>query len=381
MTGSTHKIYRIDCLTSADELLRLKADYIAFTRRIVDVPIFLDWHWIITWLRFYNRRLSPWVLVAREESGQIAGIAPWMVVTQRWGPLRLRQVNFIGAGDIFPCHLTVLVDENQRAQISNDFLSYLNSHQRQWDVVDLDSAASACAFRQNIGAACGRVFEKRSFNCHFISLPDSWQSYHKSLSKKLRRNLRYYHRRLQRENTGAIAFHRITAEAELKGAMDGLIAMHHKRWHLKGQVSAFDERRFEGFHREMSRVALERGWLRFFQLKVDDQVIAALYAFRYRDVFYVYQMGFDPSWGRYSPGRLLTAHVIQAAIKEGARVFDWLRGEQQFKRAWANNMHVNYRLLLSNNLRGHLLINSKSYRHFAKSFWQNFFNIRVYGRR
>ena len=122
-------------------------------------------------------------------------------------------------------------------------------------------------------------------------------------------------------------------------------------------------------------IALGQGWLRFYQLKVADQIIAVLYAFRYSDTYYVYQIGFDPLWSRYSPGRLLIAHVIQEAIKEGTNVFDWLRGEQKFKFAWANNIRANYQLLFGKNFRGHLLINIKSFGCFAKSFWRKFYNM------
>jgi CelD/BcsL family acetyltransferase involved in cellulose biosynthesis len=361
---------RIDCLRSKAELLALKEQYHVLVKSISNSPIFLDWNWITTWLRVYNRNLSPWILIARHENGQIVGIAPWMIITHRLGPVRLRRLTFIGIGDIYPCHLTVLVQNDQREEVSRAFLAFLDSHRSEWDVVDLDGTAADCAFRQTINAAHGRVFEKKSFDCPFISLPDSWPVYQKSLSKKLRRNLRYYSSRLEKENNEPPSFHRIAADEELDPAIDGLIAMHHKRWHSKGEASAFDDKRFVRFHREMARQALYKGWLRFFQLKVADQVLAALYAFRYRDVFYAYQIGFDPSWSRYSPGRLLIAHVVREAIHEGARVFDWLREEQRYKRAWANDTQTNYRLLFSNNLRGQLLVNYKSYGHIAKSIIQ-----------
>jgi CelD/BcsL family acetyltransferase involved in cellulose biosynthesis len=109
-----------------------------------------------------------------------------------------------------------------------------------------------------------------------------------------------------------------------------------------------------GFHRDLAALALECGWLRFYQLQVAGRAIAALYCFRYQDTLYAYQIGFDPDWSTYSPGRLLIAHVIGEVIGEGMREFDWLRGGHKYKFDWANGARTNSSFLFSANWRGNL---------------------------
>jgi CelD/BcsL family acetyltransferase involved in cellulose biosynthesis len=135
-------------------------------------------------------------------------------------------------------------------------------------------------------------------------------------------------------------------------AIDTLIGLHKKRW----EDSSFHDRSFERFFREVSAMALEKDWLRFYQLRVADEVIANLHSFRYGDVVYAYQIGFDYDWARYSPGRLLAGHAIREAIKEGAREFDWLQGSSKYKLEWTDDVRKDTHTLLSNNRRGDLYL-------------------------
>jgi CelD/BcsL family acetyltransferase involved in cellulose biosynthesis len=186
-----------------------------------------------------------------------------------------------------------------------------------------------------------------------IILPDDWATYLKTLSTKRRRSLRNVRNRLEREHPGQARFHRVTESDEVPEAMNTLVALNRARWHSLGDVSLFDADRFEAFHREMAATALQRGWLRLYHLMVANHVVATTYCFRYRDVFYAYQSGFDLEWAWYSPSRLIIAHAIREAIREGAREFDMLRGTEPHKLTWTNAIREDSHLLVSNNWRGH----------------------------
>ncbi len=49
---------------------------------------------------------------------------------------------------------------------------------------------------------------------------------------------------------------------------------------------------------------------------------------------YYYLGGFDPDYAALSPGALLVGHAIEAAVREGAVAFDFLRGREAYKRRW-----------------------------------------------
>jgi CelD/BcsL family acetyltransferase involved in cellulose biosynthesis len=61
---------------------------------------------------------------------------------------------------------------------------------------------------------------------------------------------------------------------------------------------------------------------------------------------YFYIGGFDPDRAALSPGALLLGHAIEAAVREGAVAFDFLRGREAYKLRWgARDTHTHRRRL------------------------------------
>jgi CelD/BcsL family acetyltransferase involved in cellulose biosynthesis len=355
MSLAIRKTLRIERVNSEAELLALKEPWTALLADVPGVPIFLTWEWISTWWRHYGQGQALWVLAAWDEAGRLAGLAPWMLVHHRWGPLCLRRIAFIGSGLVYPDHLDVIARPDEEEAVCAAFVAYLETHQKKWDVLDLEGLARDSVLKPYLATAGGRYREREAVICPVIFLADDWDTYQKdSLSRRRRQNLRRRRRRLEQAHPGQVAFHRVAEASELPSAMDALIALHRKRWLEKGLLTSFSYSHFVAFHREMAALALERGWLRLYQLKVADQVIAVEYCFRYRDAFYDYQKGFDPDWHTYGPGNLLLAYTIQEAIKEGVHEFDMLRGTEPYKLSWTDVVRTDSHLLLSTNWPGHL---------------------------
>jgi CelD/BcsL family acetyltransferase involved in cellulose biosynthesis len=144
--------------------------------------------------------------------------------------------------------------------------------------------------------------------------------------------LRYYRRRA--EKAGEVRFETATG-AGLEGAMAALVALHRARWAARGEPGVLTDARVEGFHREVARGFAERGWLRLYLMRVGGRVAAAHYGFLARGCAYYYLGGFDPDFDRLSPGSLMLLHAVEAAVREGAREFDFLRGREPYKYAWS----------------------------------------------
>jgi CelD/BcsL family acetyltransferase involved in cellulose biosynthesis len=93
-------------------------------------------------------------------------------------------------------------------------------------------------------------------------------------------------------------------------------------------------------------LALERGWLRLYVLRLDGRPAASLYGFKYGPVFYFYQSGLDPSFEKQSVGLVIMGLAIQKAIEEGAEEYDFLHGGESYKFLWARGTRELTRLEL-----------------------------------
>src|SRR5205823_7371417 len=125
---------------------------------------------------------------------------------------------------------------------------------------------------------------------------------------------------------------RITTEAQRREALPVLAQYHERRF--DGRGTAFRTGRLHAFHDELTKRALDRGWLRMYVLRLNGAPAAVMYGFLYDHTFYFYQHGFDEQYQQHSIGLVLMALSIRAAIDEGAGEFDMLWGVEPYKFLW-----------------------------------------------
>jgi CelD/BcsL family acetyltransferase involved in cellulose biosynthesis len=132
-----------------------------------------------------------------------------------------------------------------------------------------------------------------------------------------------------------VRFEQVRSEEQRREALSLLIALHNSRWRNRASSEAFYTADLVSLHDELSRLALEQGWLRLFVLWLDGKPAAALYGFSYHGVFYYFQAGFDPIYGKHSVGLVTMGLAIKSAIEEGVEEYDLLHGDEPYKFHWA----------------------------------------------
>jgi CelD/BcsL family acetyltransferase involved in cellulose biosynthesis len=61
------------------------------------------------------------------------------------------------------------------------------------------------------------------------------------------------------------------------------------------------------------------------------QAAAAIFSFVDRHGFYLYNSAFEPQLQHLSPGNVVLSHLIEKAIDDKLRVFDFLKGAESYK--------------------------------------------------
>ena len=153
-------------------------------------------------------------------------------------------------------------------------------------------------------------------------------------------NARYQIRRSDRlyAGTGRLALARAGTEAERAAWMDELMALHEATWQRRGQPGAFATPYLRRFHAALTARALERGELDLLRISGPAGVVGLLYNLRLAGRVYAYQSGFaDPEAHPHArPGLTCHALAIGLALERGDRVYDFLAGDQRYKRSLAD---------------------------------------------
>ena len=273
---------------------------------------------------------KPWVLVARNGS-QLIGLLPLVLEPFLRATPVFRQLSFMGSGVAAGDHLDWLIDANFEAPVADAFITRL-----------ADAPVSAFDFdgvRENSKLVQAMLEDQRVSRAHwvtrqtcpYLALPESWDAYVSSLSRKRRYNMRRRADRIETDAGAPVSYQLASDPVEIDQSLAALFEL--KTRSLPGRRAAihFPRKFREDFHQNVARRFLELGWLRLYSLKIGEESVAVSYCLAFEGQFNFYQTGFDPAWAKYSLGAAVISHSIQAAIEEGAHTFDLLRGDEPYK--------------------------------------------------
>jgi CelD/BcsL family acetyltransferase involved in cellulose biosynthesis len=167
-------------------------------------------------------------------------------------------------------------------------------------------------------------------------------SYLAGLSADHRYNFNRKSRRLHKDY--AVRFEQASEGEQCREAIDELISQHNLRWNGRGGSDAFHTAELVAFHREWTQIALKRGWLRLYTLRLNEKPAACLYGLLYRDTFYFYQSSFDAAYTQSSVGLITMGLAIKSSIEEGAEEYDLLHGSESYKSHWSRESRELVRL-------------------------------------
>ncbi|HYD58295.1 MAG TPA: GNAT family N-acetyltransferase [Burkholderiales bacterium] len=325
---------RVRVVTGPDAFAELATAWNALHERSPSASFVNAWIWQFEWWRAYGKGRPLRILVA-SRGDRIAGILPlYLDPTRRLGfPVTVARLVGSG-GDTYPDDLGPVLDGEEEPAVARA-LAEAALELPEPDVlhlVDMDPATPFPALLEQAarGAAGLETQRLAAERIVFIALPRTWEAYLASVSGHRRARIRSVRKKLTAEVP--VRFFVWSDPARINEAMDRLALLHRMRWEAAGEPSgSFASPEYIGFHRAVMETALRRGALRLYCLEVSGEIVAMLYAYRFRNRVYVVQAGFDPEHARRRIGQAILGYAIEHAIQEGNEVFDFLRGAHSYK--------------------------------------------------
>lgn len=170
-----------------------------------------------------------------------------------------------------------------------------------------------------------------------LDLAGTWDEAYRERTTSRTRGHHKRQRRLLAER-GRVEFALSRTPPELEAALEDAFALHRMRREGRPDDSSFGSPAGMPFHRDALHAIGGNDVARIVTLKVDGQPIAFHYFFVLCGAMYVHRLGFDPAWGRFSPGLLTTIAAIEAASAEGVRRVEFLGGTERYKMHFADRL-------------------------------------------
>lgn len=303
---------------------QLKPEWNILLKRSQSDQIFSTWEWQSTWWNVYCPG-ELWVVVCRDEDGQLLGIAPWFI--DESGIVRL-----IGSGDVTD-YVDVIVDSDHVDEVLHCFATCLVEQSASYKLLELFDVPESSVTLENLPAIlerCGfSVIVEQSEVCPIIRLPQEWAGYYQLLDKKQRHEVRRKVRRANGTNE-TIDWYIVDSSHDLDAEIRRFLSL----------MAASDEEKLEfvqnpkheAFFWQLIPVMFEKEWLQLNFLTINGEATAAYFNFVYNNQILVYNSGLShDKYAHLSPGILLLVHNIRYAIDNGFDVFDFLRGDETYK--------------------------------------------------
>lgn len=315
-------------IDSAWSFSALRPEWSSLLRASASASPFLTWEWLHTWWTHLGES-SRLRMVAVRAGTELIAVAPFRVST---GTAYLPCLDMLATGDVGSDYLDVIVRGGREAEALPAIEQFVRSQRTTLRLTHLGPSAVANLLADRLHASGWARTTTAGGTCPYIPLAGhTWDSYLATLGSSHRANVRRRIRALEQKFD--VRFERVTGDTQRREALAKLFEYHDRRFDERGTAFGTDDLR--AFHDELTKRALDRGWLRMFVLRLDGAPAAVMYGFLYDGTFYFYQHGFDEQFQQHSIGLVLMGLSIRAAIDEGAGEFDMLWGVEPYKFLWA----------------------------------------------
>jgi CelD/BcsL family acetyltransferase involved in cellulose biosynthesis len=310
--------------------------------------VFLTRDWIAAWWKAFGAGLDPCVLRMSTADGRTIGIAPFYRTRLAGTPVR--RLGLLGDRVVGSEYLGIIARRGHEDAVAASTRQWLSSPRPKWDLADVSGLRDGDAASDRLVWELGRGGRIRSENhsCAAISLPGDFDEYLAGLNAKFRQRYRQRRNKLLRECD--VRFLRTESAADLPRHLETLYALHQSRWTEAGRPGAFADPRMRSFYLDVAERLLRAGRLRFCHLEADGVVRATQFAFAYGGVLHSLQEAYDTGFAPRGVGGLgvvLRGHVLETAIAEGCRSYDFLGGVEDHKLRWGASVHAVHRVRIA----------------------------------
>jgi len=298
---------------------------------------FMAWEWMSVWFDSFGANKDPIILKAYRGDTLVA-ILPLLLATQKVLGMTFRRLSFIGDGIGGADHLDIIAKPADKHAALSAIFELL---QREFDIqqIQLESLTDGSitlAFLKEIRSAGNEKFpgfsESTTAACPQINLSEGWDS----VLKRSKRSDNFKRRLKKLQKLHNFEFRSTTSPSNINEAFERFLYLHEQRWSSAGGSELTGHPMLIEFQRRIVQSLSITGLVRFDELWVDGKCTSSVYGLDNGRTFYYYNSGYDLEYSHLSVGLVLLGLSVKGAIERGDTLYDFLRGNEDYKFDWAN---------------------------------------------
>ena len=343
-------------VNNPERFLSLRNDWDNLLSRSAANNLFLTFDWQYTWWEHFGMKKSLFILLVKKQESLIA-IAPFMIVTR----LGFKVLEFIGQGR--SDYLDFIICQDTHTVIKSIF-EYLLANSKLWQVVHLSDIAWTQDQIQNIRKVTPDLLSSYRLytTCPYVSIASSWDDFLKSKSQRFRKRLRYNFNRIAAQTDSEIL--KLTKDAVTAELPEYLWEVEKNSWKYKTGTAHLENESIRNFFRDIFLKFAAKDWIEIWMAKHNGIPVAFEVNYLYNNRVYSQEGSYDLSYDGY--GSILTQFALRDAVEKQYLEYDFLRGDEDYKKLWASAYRDLYQIVFY----GKSLYSKLAYLLLFKLRWQ-----------
>jgi CelD/BcsL family acetyltransferase involved in cellulose biosynthesis len=315
-----------------EDLAAIEPVWRAF-EQTADGTAFQTFEWLATWQHHIGARegVRPVVVIGRDDRGDILFMLPLAISAHRYG----RVLSFLGA-ELCDYNAPLLAPEFARVvpeplPLLRRVFAALQAHFSH-DLVCFDKMPETVGTQANPLVKLPVMLHPSG--AYLTQLGADWDAfYREKRSSSTRQRDRAKRKKLAK--FGEVRMVHPTSDEDITATLDTLMAQKGDALARMGVGNMFLRPGYREFYRAMATGAAVRHLIHVSRLQVGDEIAAANLGLTFQGRYYYVLASYgDNEMSRFGPGAAHLRDLMQYAIGQGFRIFDFTVGDEPYKREW-----------------------------------------------
>ncbi|MEW6983599.1 GNAT family N-acetyltransferase [Colwelliaceae bacterium 6471] len=296
---------------------------------------FTSWHWIGPWLETLASRPS---VIKITKKGRLIGIGilcqhqktKYGITTQQ---LFLNRTGDSNNDQIWIEYNDLLCIKGEEEQVRAAVSQYFSTSLKYFDefIVGV-SSEQITDTKLPYNHFKEIIWSGKSYLATLDASYANWETYLHSLSANTRAQIRRSKRAY--EQYGELTLSAANSEQQALTYFEEAGTYHKIRWQEGEYGSGFNNSCFLKFHRHLIQTQFKEGAIDILKISADNQPIAYLYNFIFKDTVYFYLSGINYFGdNKHKPGILAHSLAISFYANKGFACYDFMAGESRYKKS------------------------------------------------
>jgi CelD/BcsL family acetyltransferase involved in cellulose biosynthesis len=330
----------LEIIKTREDFIEIKNDWNSLTSRLEYCPPYQKWEWnYLYWNNFGENKDLQIIIIKNKD--KLLAIFPFIIRNQ-FGFHILEPIGTRGTD-----YINILIDPIHQNEILSIFLEWFLKN--DIDLINLEDIPATAPYLNALQEQSSNLSLSNNVNytycpCFSINLPDSWDKYLNSLSKRAKNDIKYYRRYCSNE------FKQILYVQGQSSDMDKHYELHQKCRGIKNDAGTYKSQTVRDFMREYAKSLESENKLRLIFLSLDNNIVASILGVEEANKRYNISIGYNPDYRRYRPGTILYGYDMEDCIKRRLLQYDLSRGLDAYKIRMGTTKSFNTRTIISKSM-------------------------------